>query len=362
MECKNKELLVLNVFVPVYEPHSGGGAIFFPLLARQLSANFFVNVYTERHPDKPLFENPHSDINVHRCFFQRDTRGKKNLITNSLLYFINHFLFLFVLLGIIFRRRSQVILFTRNYHFGYIFLLRVAKKIRPDLKLINDYRTAMPRKHLKLNLNFFDWSISNSLSIETQLSENPHLMGKNHKYIPNIIELPHSKKIKALPLELQRKKIAVFCGTLSFRKSFDIVLPVLFDLRKHHGLYPVIIGREVDFTSRDVEQHFSDNNFAYFSYLCHEKVLSFLNSAAIVILPSRREGLPRVALETLALHGRIVLPPCCPEFSEELPMTTFTKEQVYKLALKRMTEEYTGYNIKNHDLSHFSKYVDIVKT
>lgn len=62
-----------------------------------------------------------------------------------------------------------------------------------------------------------------------------------------------------------------------------------------------------------------DVRLHYLGPVPHEEVAVLLQGAAIFILPSRSEGLPRACLEAIALGRKAILPPGIPEFRAACP-------------------------------------------
>jgi glycosyltransferase involved in cell wall biosynthesis len=62
-----------------------------------------------------------------------------------------------------------------------------------------------------------------------------------------------------------------------------------------------------------------DCRLHYLGPVPHEDIALLLQGAEIFILPSRTEGLPRAALEAIALGRKAILPPGIPEFDAACP-------------------------------------------
>ncbi|UNQ73155.1 glycosyltransferase family 4 protein [Infirmifilum sp. NZ] len=90
-----------------------------------------------------------------------------------------------------------------------------------------------------------------------------------------------------------------FVGRLEREKGIDLLIPALKSLYKE-GLMPrvVIVG---DGSLRNiVEASLSNLHVDVMSYVPHEKLPYIYNKMKIIILPSRKEGVPTVLLEALA--------------------------------------------------------------
>ena len=344
----------IYIFCPVFLPYAGGGASYFPLLSNELiKKQNSVTIYTEYHPQNS-FISLSSKINVKRPFFKRDS-VKSNKTWSIISFFINYFIYIYYTFKISYLDRSAILIHTRYYNSFYIFYLRFLKLIFKNITLVNDVRTTFEHKFLSYNFNFFDITFSNSLATDIQIRENKNLSGKNYLYVENFLELPNTEKSYLSPFKFKVDKFYLFIGTLSKRKSFNIVLNVIQNLIKK-GEKLVIVGRSVDFNLDFIKSHFKTKDFIYFERLDKDKIYYLQKHAKLVLLPSIKEGLPRVALETLKFHGRIVLPPCCPEFKTKISNKIPNKENVLKEAILRLNKDYE-YDVNKHSVKvGFSKY------
>jgi glycosyltransferase involved in cell wall biosynthesis len=62
-----------------------------------------------------------------------------------------------------------------------------------------------------------------------------------------------------------------------------------------------------------------DHRLHYVGPVPHEDIPLLVQDAAVFILPSRTEGLPRASLEAIALGRKVILPPGIPEFDAACP-------------------------------------------
>lgn len=348
------------IFCPVYEPHPGGGASYFPLISKYLSQYYDTDVLTERHPDCPTITGSEG-LTVRRVFVQRDTMNGKTALKNIIAFSINSFIFFKYLFMLLWERKQLFIIFTRNYHTHYLVALKLFRFAKKNTVLINDIRTGFPINYQSLDLSFFDLSLSNSEIIECQLRQFPNLRGQRHTNLPNIVRLPTIDDVGVGIDGLQERSFSLFCGILDTRKSIDVVVPVMSRLYLEHGLMPVVVGREGDHKVSWLKASFGDIPYRHLQSVASAQMFWLERYAEIVLLPSRLEGIPRVALEVLSFHGRIVLPPCCPEFSECLDLNHLTAESVFNLAVTRRSNEYSGYDVTKHcSITNLDKYRSIL--
>lgn len=345
---RHRSLGTIHIFCPIYEPHPGGGGTYFPLLARYMARHANTHVYTEGHPHHAIRETD-ATLSVWRVFLRRDTLPNKSLLNSACRYGANSLIFFALLLRLLCLQGPATLIFTRNYHAHYLAGLRVLKWLKPSVFMVNDIRTEFPAELVELDLGFFDLSLSNALSTEHQLSRHPNLKGRRHAHLKNMVTLPTPATTRKPALDVQAGQYTLFCGTLSKRKSVDVVVPVMKALHGSHGLLPILIGRPADFSPEWLATQMQGTPFIYREHMPHAELTWLEQHAALVLLPSRLEGLPRVAIETLCFHGHIVLPPCCPEFSDGLDVATLNTDTVLSKSLERLQQEYTSYDVSQHD-------------
>jgi glycosyltransferase involved in cell wall biosynthesis len=338
----------IHIFCPIYEPHPGGGGTYFPMLARFLSQYARTIVYTERHQLHRMVENK-GPLSLWRVFLRRDTLSNKNLLNSALRYVANSLIFLVLVIRFLFLKGPTTIIFTRNYYAHYLLALRLLGRMRKDVVLVNDLRTELPRGMEGLDLSFFNLSLSNSLAIEQQLERQTNLRGRQHVHLKNMVAVPSATSTVRPPLNVVEQGYVLFCGTLSFRKTIDVVVPVMREIYAMRRLVPVLVGRPADHNAAWLAKQLRGVPYFYREYLPHLQLVWLEQHAALVMMPSRLEGLPRVVIETLTFHGRVVLPPCCPEFSDGLTVDMLSTQTVLAKALERIDKEYTGYDVSQHD-------------
>lgn len=342
---------------PIYAPYPGGGANYFPKLANCLSQTKIVTVLTEYHKDCEISEL-HDNKKIMRLFPRRDSKYPLTYIDSGLRLIVTYImLFLYVITWSLKNyRKEKTIIITRYYFRPVFYFFKVYKKIF-RCKLAIDYRTAVDEFIAKrIDAKFFDITLCNSLACYNQTLIHQNMVGKAHYYIPNAIQLP-SKTYKHQ--EIHPKLTSVFVGTLSNRKGFDIVIKAQQILQRELKFKPIIVGRAVDYDENYIGSYLS--SYTYFENLPHSELIQHLQSAGVVLLPSRQEGLPRVAIEALCFHGRIVLPPCCEEFSRlTFSLSELSVDSVVRQA-KLVIKKEVKYDVNIHNWERqFAKYLAII--
>jgi hypothetical protein len=185
-------------------------------------------------------------LSLWRVFLRRDTLSNKNLLNSALRYVANSLIFLVLVIRFLFLKGPTTIIFTRNYYAHYLLALRLLGRMRKDVVLVNDLRTELPRGMEGLDLSFFNLSLSNSLAIEQQLERQTNLRGRQHVHLKNMVAVPSATSTVRPPLNVVEQGYVLFCGTLSFRKTIDVVVPVMREIYAMRRLVPVLVGRPAD--------------------------------------------------------------------------------------------------------------------
>lgn len=345
------------IVAPIYAPYPGGGANYFPRLTNCLSQTKKVTVLTEYHKDCAISER-HDNAKIMRLFPRRDSKYPLTYINSGMRLIITFIILYLYVIAWSFKnyRKEKIIIITRYYFRPVFYFFKIYKKIF-RCKLVIDYRTSVDEFIAKrIDANFFDITFCNSLSCYNQTLTHQNMVGKAHHYIPNAIQL-QTKTCRHQETHPQRT--SVFVGTLSNRKGFDIVIKAQQILQREQNLKPIIIGRAVDYDENYIRKYLTC--YTYFESLPHSALIQHLQSAGVVLLPSRREGLPRVAIEALCFHGRIVLPPCCEEFSKlTFSLSELSVGSVVKQA-KSVIKDEVKYDVNLHNWEQqYAKYLAII--
>lgn len=96
-----------------------------------------------------------------------------------------------------------------------------------------------------------------------------------------------------------------------------------------------------------------DPRVRYLGPVPHDEVPALMAGAEVVVLPSRREGMPRVCLEAIALGRKVVLPPGVPEFARACPeavLDAVTPEAIAAAIVRACREgRPVRYPLEQHD-------------
>ena len=121
--------------------------------------------------------------------------------------------------------------------------------------------------------------------------------------IHNPIDSCRIRKVKKLKRFSGRGLRIVFVGRLVFQKGLDIILPLLDKIKDIHL---TIIGEGVELSTLTtiVKKYGIEEKVQFLGYL--NDINGYIAAADYLVLPSRWEGLPNVALESLALGTPVI--------------------------------------------------------
>lgn len=342
---------------PVYSPHAGGGGQYFPLLAAQLTKIAFGKIFvlTEHHPNKPAIENQ-ARITIFRILPMRDTKESKTKNYSYFSFLWTYIIFyVFVPWFVLFKNVSHVH-FTRYYRRVFYLLLFLLKHVF-FTKNIMDVRATIEQGKKWRHVFGINCILVNSLAVQSQVN--------NHAYNKKIVHLVPNpfikpKKIlraKALSMIKKvspnvKKPFLLFVGQLLKRKSVYEVLDGFNKISSTHKKYSlVLIGRNME-GIKILKKIKKQSKVFLTGALPRSKTLAFIQEAAVVLQPSKIEGIPRVSLEAFAFRKKILLPPCVPEFRRNikfLPKSINSSEIAKTLDTIIKNKKKPFYNLNAHN-------------
>jgi glycosyltransferase involved in cell wall biosynthesis len=154
-------------------------------------------------------------------------------------------------------------------------------------------------------LHSADWVTCVSSTVLAQMRQQVPEIASRSSVIRNILELP-AEEPQSLPAGAPR----LLClGRLIPLKGFDLALTALASLRhRFPGLRLIFAGDGV--ARRDLERQAAELELLpmveFLGWVEPECVPALLNSVTMVLMPSRREGLPLVAIQA-AMVGRPIV-------------------------------------------------------
>ena len=155
--------------------------------------------------------------------------------------------------------------------------------------------------------------------------------------ITNKIEIIHNWYHPNLKkFEQKSSDYALSIGRLEKVKGFDLLIKSWKNIDKN--LKIIGSGSEKNQLNRLIRKHKLENKIEIYDCVNREKLINFYEGASVLIIPSRNEGGPRVALEALYL-GIPVLSTDVGHMNEILPKEFLAKKNDLE-SLKHLLNEY----------------------
>jgi glycosyltransferase involved in cell wall biosynthesis len=171
------------------------------------------------------------------------------------------------------------------------------------------------------------------------------------RYVPltdlMMVPIPHAMLAPPIPPTDLPSQFFLFVGTIRHLKGVDVLLDSYRDYREAGGVIPLIlIGPIVDSTFAD------EVGVMFLGPRSPNFVAGAMRQCALLLLPSRSEGLPHVCLEAIDLKIRFLVGPGIPELHEYCPgnvMREVTKDEILaRLHHPEMVPVASGYDLTPH--------------
>lgn len=115
-----------------------------------------------------------------------------------------------------------------------------------------------------------------------------------------------------------REPYICFVGSVTARKGIYALLRAFAHFRQTEPAFSLLILGMNHEGNRFLVRT-KEDGVIYQGSVSHVRALSLMARAALVVLPSKSEGLPRTCLEAIALGRKVLLPPSVPEFDRHCP-------------------------------------------
>ncbi len=145
-----------------------------------------------------------------------------------------------------------------------------------------------------------------------------------------------------------------FVGRLSYDKGVDLAIEGFRYLQeKMDSIHLVLIGgaeelKDIE-TINDIDPNNSDKTHVL-GEIDHGETLSLMKGSEVVVLPSRKEGVPRTILEALQMNKKVLAPECVQEFKDQIPKFVI-KEESPKAVADRLKTIIDADSVPDYDLS-----------
>lgn len=185
------------------------------------------------------------------------------------------------------------------------------------------------------------------------------------RLVPVPVPLPRPARATAAEVAAARRRrglaglaYALFAGAITPGKGVRELLAAMPEVwRRRPDLHLVLAGPLTPAGDRLFDGGFraavaEDPRLHYLGPVPHPELLLLLQGADLFVLPSRSEGLPRSALEALALEVPVVLPPGIPEFERACPqavLPALTSEAIAEAVLAAPARGPVAYPLERHD-------------
>ena len=318
----------LVIVAPNYAPAIGGGALYYKLLAEGLAERGLVErvtVLTEAHPGCPRVERTCGGrVVVRRNYPYRTARAERHW---------NRFLFYAAenvgFAGLLLRRwrPGSVLLVHSSFHLHANTLRWIVPLLRrlPQAgvlgarpALVVDVRDPQLAGARLRELRAYDAIIACSESVAVSLSGESGLVDRIHAIpIPLAIEAPDRQARRAALARhgLSSGSYVFWTNGILRRKNITLALDAMRRVRaRRPELILAVAGRRRDW-DETFEAAAWEGVLTYLGPLAHAEVLALAVEAALVLNISEVEGMPRAALEALAVGANVLLPPGVPEFA-----------------------------------------------
>jgi glycosyltransferase involved in cell wall biosynthesis len=314
------------IITPVYRPAPGGGAIYTDTLGRALAADGAdVVVATEAFPGQPAvqrIESERGSLVVHRMFPCRAGRAEIDWRTYRDYARQNaKMLGLPAMLARVAKEhgaRDAVVLIHSSFFYKPsvmpLILARLRRALAGRVRLVADVRDPLFTDNLLRTLARFDGVIGCSRAITERLRAGlPARVQVDHIPIPFVPAAPPSAaEVEAVLDEYQLTGVPFLLNPngITEQKSYPLMLEVVRAMRRlpgHEDIVLVTVGRARDWGERD-DRAAAAGVLRYLGPVPTAKMLALAKAAKAALILSEVEGVPRSALELLALQTPIILP------------------------------------------------------
>lgn len=306
----------------LYPPNVGGCAVYSDILIRGMDADDRVRsvwFLTEYSGGSKLIDSTRK-AKILRFLPPRDSRPRRHLLAHALLFVINQiFIALFLTLFRLLSSKNRVVHIHNRY--GRRWVGVYCRLI--GLPAVLDVRD---RFYLETGLPVFDKIICASESIQNDLQQR----GLENKLIsiPVPMDLDEVQSfLKCEPLISQ--PYILFVGAMTESKGvFRLIQAYCSSLLPEMNTRLVLVGPK---NTTNLEERLEFEGVEYLGPKPRHDVLCIIRHAALLVLPSNAEGMPRVALEAIALGVPVILPEGVGDFEEHCPQCLLKDNSVENL-------------------------------
>jgi len=303
---------------PLYPPATGGAATYFGMVAPELAQRpevDWVTVLTERLPDQPR-ESTCGKLHILRHLPTRVSIPRQNAWAHALSYAHTQLWFARNFPELVRRSKVDLVHFHTRYR-GRLLYAALKHSGVPAIANLHDKMT-----NPAVLARVADWLLCCAQGVQ-RFALDGGFPADRITFIP-------------LPLAAPRMPSADHVSALRQRYGLGAAPYLLFvgDITAAKGVYELLeayrqwcsdppqarlvfagTNREGKWFVRQIEQ---TAHTTYVGPVPREDALALMRGAAVVVLPSRSEGLGYVILEAVSLGTKVIAPPGIPEFESHL--------------------------------------------
>lgn len=193
----------------------------------------------------------------------------------------------------------------------YSFLfMDICKKYNIGVRIIHAHSSMFSKSRLKsivgMSLNYY--SLKNSeyyFSCSDLATKYWFKKNKNVMFVPNVINVSNNKMLSRLEKETLKKKLKIspnqnvigFVGRLSKEKNIKFILKIIEKLNNEKNIIFLFVGngKLYDYIIKYAQKKKIEDRIVMTGYC--QNVFDYYQIMDILILPSKKEGLPVAALE-----------------------------------------------------------------
>lgn len=306
--CSNDRLRLL-VVTSLFPPAAGGAAQAFRALSEaweQEEAVEQILILCERRADSPARENKGKTL-VRRFLPARDSRPKPNLIQQAILAAATYVLITFVIAWYVHRRGWRLVVVHER--FGRRSFLRALKFCGARVVVYVSGHLPPPKRFASCDAAICVTESVYDLAVQ-QLPR-----GFPTRYVPLAFTPPRALGRQSPTVEVNSPYF-LFVGTIIREKGVDLLLEAFSAFYKEHPEYRLVLAGPIRDASLPA---IAVSGATFLGPRDQDAVISLIQNAEALVLPSRSEGLPRVCLEAIALGTKVICPPGIPELARVCP-------------------------------------------
>jgi glycosyltransferase involved in cell wall biosynthesis len=152
--------------------------------------------------------------------------------------------------------------------------------------------------------NLLSQDIKIDTGLDVRVIESPFVLDAGN------FDYRHSDDIER---HLKGKEYLLFFGSVGILKGVGVIAEMIHDLlEKHPDLYFVFVGKDMGYNGRPIMDYLEEqarghnSRIIYRNKMSHNELYPVIESAKLVVLPSRLDNFPNTCIEAMALRKVVV--------------------------------------------------------